>query len=81
MANGAVNEVLHRSAPAVRLGVELVEPRHDAGHLRLRLGDGDAGLEAGDGISARIVSIGHLLWSKGQRNPDLRGRVLSFSVS
>ena len=29
-----------------------------ARHLRLRLRDGDAGLEAGDGISARIVSVG-----------------------
>ncbi len=80
VAHGAVNEVLHRAPQPCICGVELVEPRHDGGHLRLRLGDGDAGLEAGDGISARIVTVGHLMRSKGQRDPDLRCLVLRFSI-
>ena len=44
VANGAVNEVLHVSAPAAHAWVvKLVEARHDGAHLRLRLRDGDSG--------------------------------------
>ena len=81
MAHRAVNEVLYRSAPAAHLGiVQFVESNHDGGHLRLRLGDGDAGLEASDDVVAGVVSVGPLVRRKGQRDPDLRGFVLRFAV-
>ena len=60
MAHSAVNEVLYQGAPTLHLRVvELVEAHHDGGHLRLRLGDGDAGLKSSHCISAGVVAIGH----------------------
>src|SRR6202023_3387328 len=80
-ANSTVNEVLYGSAPAAHLGiVKPVEPRHDGGHLCLRLGYGDAGPEARNGISVCVVAVGEFVSRRGQRDPDLRGFVLSFAI-